>query len=235
MTAASAAQLEIWLADRCEPESGRYNIPVCLEFRGGLDDRALRAALADVLERHPAPAGRFETVEGTLRHTADPDAAVPLHLAVHPGGYDREVALADAARSAERPLDPGTAPLLRAEVLRFDDGALVTVTVHHLVADGRSVEVLTEDLITAYRARHTGRDPRFVPVPVPEPQPVAAAPTRTGRRCWTAIPRGWPRCRTGCVPRTGRVARRAGPSGSWTAAGWPRCGHSPPVRAPAPR
>ncbi|MEE1838634.1 non-ribosomal peptide synthetase [Streptomyces sp. JV190] len=211
MTAASAAQLEIWLADRCEPESGRYNIPVCLEFRGGLDDRALRAALADVLERHPAPAGRFETVEGTLRHTADPDAAVPLHLAAHPGGYDREVALADAARSAERPLDPGTAPLLRAEVLRFDDGALVTVTVHHLVADGRSVEVLTEDLITAYRARHTGRDPRFVPVPVPEPQPVAAAPDPY----WTTLLDGDP-ARLAPLPDGLRAEDGArGPAG-WT-------------------
>lgn len=220
MTAASAAQLEIWLADRCEPESGRYNIPVCLEFRGGLDDRALRAALADVLERHPAPAGRFETVEGTLRHTADPDAAVPLHLAVHPGGYDREVALADAARSAERPLDPGTAPLLRAEVLRFDDGALVTVTVHHLVADGRSVEVLTEDLITAYRARHTGRDPASYRCPCPSrspwrrPRPVLD--DAAGRRSRAAGPaagrvacrgRGaWP----GGLDRAGAGRRQAG-------------------------
>ncbi|MGW1189519.1 amino acid adenylation domain-containing protein [Streptomyces sp. NPDC002559] len=188
MTAASSAQLEIWLADRCEPDSGRYNIPLSLEFRGELDDRALRTALADVLARHPAPAGRFETVDGALRHAAEPAATVPLHITVRPGRYDRDAALADASLAAARPLDPGTAPLLRAEALRYDDGALVTLTVHHIVADGRSVEVIAEDLVTAYRARSSGRDPRFVPVPVPAPQPVAAAPDPY----WTALLDGEP-------------------------------------------
>ncbi|MER6120478.1 amino acid adenylation domain-containing protein [Streptomyces sp. NPDC001743] len=211
MSAASSAQLEIWLADRCEPESGRYNIPVCLEFRGDLDERALRAALADVLERHPAPAGRFETVRGTLRHIAVPGVAVPLHIAVRPGGYDRDAALADAARAAARPLDPGTAPLLRVEALRSDDGALVTVTVHHLVADGRSTEVLAEDLITAYRARHAGQDPRFVPVPVPEPHPVATAPDPY----WTTLLDGEPARLAPLPDRLRAEDAMRGPAG-WT-------------------
>ncbi|MGW4684982.1 amino acid adenylation domain-containing protein [Streptomyces sp. NPDC004244] len=169
MTAASSAQLEIWLADRCEPETGRYNIPFALEFRGRLDERALRAALADVLLRHPALAGRFDTRDGALLHLTEPDATVPLHIAVRPGPYDRRAALEGASRAAARPLDPGTAPLLRAEVLRHDDASLVALTVHHIVADGRSVDVLTEDLLRAYRSRCADRDPGFDPVPVPAP------------------------------------------------------------------
>ncbi|MGW7290680.1 condensation domain-containing protein, partial [Streptomyces sp. NPDC054847] len=188
MSAASSAQLEIWLADRCEPESGRYNIPLCLEFTPRLDEQALRAALADVLERHPAPAGRFETAQGTLSRVAQPAAVVPLRIVERAGRYDRESALEDAAGAAARPLDPGTAPLLRAEVLRHDDGALVTLTVHHIVADGRSVEVLAEDLVTAYRARAAGRYPGFAPVPVPAPLPVATAPDPY----WTRLLEGEP-------------------------------------------
>ncbi|MER5887849.1 amino acid adenylation domain-containing protein [Streptomyces sp. NPDC001941] len=174
MIPASPAQLEIWLADRCEPESGRYNIPLALEFRGALDTGALRAALADVLLRHPALAGRFETSGGTLHQVPEPTAVVPLGVSDRPGPYDREAALTAAAASGARPLDPATAPLLRAEVLRYEDGALVALTVHHIVADGRSAEVLAEDLVTAYRARHRGGLPGFAPVTAPPPAPVAA-------------------------------------------------------------
>ncbi|MEU9445607.1 amino acid adenylation domain-containing protein [Streptomyces sp. NPDC048304] len=188
MTAASAAQLEIWLADQCEPESGRYNIPFCLEIRGELDERALRRALSDVLVRHPALAGRFETSDGHLHHVTEPAAVTPLHVSVRPGRYDRSAALADASLAAGRPLDPGTAPLLRAEALRYEDAALVTVTVHHIVADGRSSEVLAEDLVTAYGARAGGGDPGFAPVPVP----AAPPPVETSDPYWTDLLRGDP-------------------------------------------
>ncbi|MEV5880282.1 amino acid adenylation domain-containing protein [Streptomyces sp. NPDC052101] len=176
MSAASAAQLEIWLADQCEPESGRYNIPFSLEIRGELDERALRKALADVLVRHPSLAGRFETSDGDLYHVPEPTAVTPLHISVRPGRYDRSAALADASLAAGRPLDPGTAPLLRAEAVRYEGVSLVTVTVHHIVADGRSAEVVAEDLVSAYRARSAGGDPGFVPVPVPALRPLPKAP-----------------------------------------------------------
>ncbi|MGW0608731.1 amino acid adenylation domain-containing protein [Streptomyces sp. NPDC002640] len=175
MTAASSAQLEIWLANQCEPDSGRYNIPFSLEIRGALDEPALRRALADVLERHPALAARFETWDGDLHHVPEPAAVAPLHTSTRSGRYDRAAALADAALAAGRPLDPGTAPLLRAEALRYEDVSLVTVSVHHIVADGRSAEVVAEDLVTAYLARTKGADPGFEPVPPPAARPEAEA------------------------------------------------------------
>ncbi|MFJ9693777.1 amino acid adenylation domain-containing protein [Kitasatospora sp. NPDC101183] len=166
---ASVAQLEIWLADQVEPDSGRYNIPLALEFDGPVDPAALRGALADLLRRHPALATRFEALGGELRQLPEPDAAVPLGVIARPGPYEREAALREGAASADRPLDPGTAPLLRADLLAHPDGALLVLTVHHIVADGDSIGVLTEDLLAAYRAHLAG-------TALP-PEPALAVPT----------------------------------------------------------
>ncbi|MFI6153760.1 amino acid adenylation domain-containing protein [Kitasatospora sp. NPDC051170] len=166
---ASVAQLEIWLADQVEPDSGRYNIPLALEFDGPADPAALRGALADLLRRHPALATRFEALGGELCQVPEPGAAVPLGVIARPGPYEREAALREGAASAARPLDPGTAPLLRADLLAHPDGALLVLTVHHIVADGDSIGVLTEDLLASYRAHLAG-------TALP-PEPALTAPT----------------------------------------------------------
>ncbi|MCX4766700.1 amino acid adenylation domain-containing protein [Streptomyces sp. NBC_01275] len=149
----SAAQTEIWLADRCEPESGRYNVPVALEFLGDLDVRALRLALSDLLARRPALAGRFDTEDGDLRFHPEPRAPLPLGVVRRSGSCRSEAAREEAVRAAQRPLDPSGAPLLRAEVLHHDDGALVVLTTHHIVADGRTLDVIAADVLAAYRGR----------------------------------------------------------------------------------
>ncbi|MER6441361.1 amino acid adenylation domain-containing protein [Streptomyces sp. NPDC001185] len=181
----SAAQTEIWLADRCEPESGRYNVPVALRFEGALDLAVLRQALADLLVRHPVLAGRFDTEEGELRFVPEPAAAVPLGSVRRAGSGDTDAARHEAVEAAQRPLDPETAPLLRGDVLHYDDGAIVILTVHHIVADGRTLDVLAGDLLTAYRARHAGQEPPAAwPVPAVS---ATAAPSGDVAGYWESL------------------------------------------------
>ncbi|MFJ6834165.1 amino acid adenylation domain-containing protein [Streptomyces sp. NPDC091209] len=152
----SAAQTEIWLADRCEPESGRYNVPVALEFVGAVDPAALRLALDGLLVRYPVLAGRIDSEDGDLRFHPEPSAPVPLGAVRRSGSCRSGAARAEALRAAQRPLDPGSAPLIRADLLRHDDGALLVLTVHHMVADGRTLDVLASGLVDGYRAHAHG-------------------------------------------------------------------------------
>ncbi|MEW1824178.1 amino acid adenylation domain-containing protein [Streptomyces sp. NPDC088196] len=160
----SAAQTEIWLADRCEPESGRYNVPVALEFLGAVDPVALRLALDGLLVRHPVLAGRFDSEDGDLLFRPEPSAPVPLGTVRRSGSCRSEGARAEALRAAQRPLDPGSAPLIRADLLHHDDGALLVLTVHHMVADGRTLDVLASGLVDGYRAHALGTAPVKTPM-----------------------------------------------------------------------
>lgn len=172
---ASAAQTEIWLADRCEPDSGRYNVPMALEFVGDLDVPALRHALGDLLAHRPELAGRFDDEDGELRFSPEPRVSAPLGVSRRTGSCRSDAAYGEAVRAAERPLDPGTAPLLRAEALLYDDGASVVLTVHHIVADGRTLDVIAADLLTAYRARVAGT-PSLAPASAGDTDPVPGVP-----------------------------------------------------------
>ena len=50
----SVAQQRMWFLNQFDTASAAYNLPIALRLTGGLDSRALRAALGDVLERHEA-------------------------------------------------------------------------------------------------------------------------------------------------------------------------------------
>ncbi|MFE2422750.1 amino acid adenylation domain-containing protein [Streptomyces hokutonensis] len=171
----SAAQTEIWLADRCEPESGRYNVPVALEFLGDVDQAALRSALDSLLGRHPVLAGCVDSEDGDLRFHPEPSAPIPLGVMKLPGSCRSAAARAEALRAAQRPLDPGSAPLIRADLLRHDDGALLVLTVHHMVADGRTMDILGAGLVDAYRAHADGTAPAGAPL-ADGPSPTAGDP-----------------------------------------------------------
>ncbi|MEU0052448.1 amino acid adenylation domain-containing protein [Streptomyces sp. NPDC006309] len=165
-TPASSEQLDVWLACQREPDSDRYNVTVDLEFVPGVDVPALRAALGDVLRAHPALRGSFFTEGGELWRGAEAEPPLAFVTDRLPGRYDRAEALARAVVAGRAPFDLGTAPLLRAALLTGDGGALLAVTMHHIVSDGWSSRILAEDLVAAYRSRAAGE-----PGPAPRPAP----------------------------------------------------------------
>ena len=81
---------------------------------------------------------------------------------------DRErVAWEAAVREVSRPLDLARGPLLRVRVLELGgDEYLLCVTVHHIVADGWSVGVLTREWSDVYGALVDGREPALEPLGV---------------------------------------------------------------------
>ncbi|MGV9943518.1 non-ribosomal peptide synthetase [Streptomyces sp. NPDC003401] len=191
---ASSEQLDVWLACRREPESDRYNVTVDLEFTPAVDEPALRAALGDVLRAHPALRSAFTTEGGELCRTVEPDPPVAFLTERLPGRYDREAALARAVVAGRAPFDLATAPLLRAALLSGEGGALLAVTLHHIVTDGWSSRILAEDLVAAYRSRTAGGpDPAPRPSAVPDADPAErAAADADAEAYWTSVLRDAP-------------------------------------------
>ncbi|MFE7645770.1 non-ribosomal peptide synthetase [Streptomyces phaeoluteigriseus] len=189
---ASSEQLDVWLACQREPESDRYNVTVDLEFTPTVDVPALRAALGDVLRAHPALRGAFLTEGGELWRTTETDPPPAFVTERLPGRYERAEALARAVVAGRAPFDLATAPLLRATLLTGDGGALLAVTVHHIVSDGWSSRILAEDLVAAYRSRAAG-GPGLLPREAPDPDPAGrAASDSDAEAYWTSVLRDAP-------------------------------------------
>ena len=164
----SFAQQRLWLVDRLEPGGSAYNVPVALWLRGALEVPALRRSLREAARRHEVLRTRFLEINGRAVQVIEPRAHVPLpvvDLAALPRERREREARRVAGAEALRPFDLGRGPLLRAALVRTgaDEHALL-LTLHHIVTDGWSMEVLVREVSALYGAFSRG-----LPSPLPEP------------------------------------------------------------------
>ncbi|MEV6796035.1 amino acid adenylation domain-containing protein, partial [Streptomyces sp. NPDC051320] len=151
----SFAQQRLWFLSRLEGPSATYNIPLVLDFDGPLDVRALRAAFADVVERHETLRTVFVEEDGVpLQHVhSAPESRGPIGLSIEapPAGSD----LDHIERWSEETIRRATGEVfdlsrdaaVRVRLLRLSARRHVLVLVlHHIAADGWSLAPLARDL-----------------------------------------------------------------------------------------
>jgi amino acid adenylation domain-containing protein len=164
----SPAQKRFWVQDRLSDGTPGGTLPSSFLLLGPLDKEALAASFRILLERHEilrtvfVPAGKqprqriiaaaqavfqFESID--LSGVASPEEEV------------REL----EAREAATVLDLSTGPLFRVKLLRLAETRHVCIaTLHHIISDGWSTEVLLSDLTQVYEALVSGRDNPLSPL-----------------------------------------------------------------------
>ncbi|MFJ4206088.1 amino acid adenylation domain-containing protein [Streptomyces sviceus] len=162
----SSAQRRLWFLDRLEGSGAAYHVPLAVRLKGaGLDPDALTEALSDLVTRHEILRTVYPDVDGIPRQRLlDPATARPQLRTERAAAHELPVQLAElTGREFRLAHDiPIRAHLL---ALGPQDHVLLLV-LHHIAADGRSLEPLVRDLSTAYRARREGREPDWAPLPV---------------------------------------------------------------------
>ncbi|MFJ7901544.1 aminotransferase class III-fold pyridoxal phosphate-dependent enzyme [Streptomyces sp. NPDC096198] len=137
-----------------------WTVPEDIRLRGPLDLPALRRAVAALTARHEALRTVFP--DGGAHGTAEvrPAADIPVDIVdLTAAGADRwDEAVQEWWRGAmTEPFDLAEGPLLRVAVLRLaDDSHELALLAHHIVTDGWSVSVLTEELAALYTAERRG-------------------------------------------------------------------------------
>ncbi|HZI20311.1 MAG TPA: non-ribosomal peptide synthase/polyketide synthase [Pyrinomonadaceae bacterium] len=166
----SFAQQRLWFLDRLHPGSPLYNIPAAVRLRGKLDLEVLGRCLDEIVRRHDAVRTVFVEADGEPAQVVTEPAAPALTFVDLSGmAEDERTARASelAAQEAFRPFDLGRGPLMRATLLRLgeeDHAALFTM--HHIISDGWSVNILVGELVTLYEAFSEGRESPLPPLPV---------------------------------------------------------------------
>ncbi|MBF2094622.1 MAG: aminotransferase class III-fold pyridoxal phosphate-dependent enzyme [Synechococcales cyanobacterium K44_A2020_017] len=149
------SQQEIWLLAQLNPEASlAYSECIWLDLRGALQFPALRQSLQQLINRHGAlRTGIYEAGTGQ-RIVPHLDVALPLidMTGVHPRDQKAEVQRWLNAEQ-QRPFDLTQPPLLRVHVLKLTEQHHgLVLTVHHIVVDGWSIQVLLEDVSRLYNA-----------------------------------------------------------------------------------
>ncbi|MFY1824742.1 non-ribosomal peptide synthase/polyketide synthase [Myxococcus fulvus] len=150
----SFAQRRLWFLAQLDAGGHSYNLPFVIRLHGAVDARALEQALTQVVRRHEALRTSFVEVGGEPVQRIAPDAVVSLGVASVEDSADVEAAVRDrVVREVQAPFDVTRGPLLRASLLRTGrDEQVLVVVLHHLVADGWSLGVLTRELESLYVA-----------------------------------------------------------------------------------
>ncbi len=168
--ALSYAQQRMWFLWQLEPGSGAYNLPGAVRLKGALSLPALEQAFASLVARHETLRTVFQ------RHADDSLLQVPSSTALAIGRKDfsalpaaeREQAVRRAAEAQSmRPFDLSSGPLLRVELLTLDEQEhVLLLTLHHIVSDGWSMNVLIDEFIRCYDAHEAGVAPQLADLPI---------------------------------------------------------------------
>jgi hypothetical protein len=160
-------QEHLWGLDRLLPGAPFSNVPYAVRVNGPLDVTALTQSLNDIITRHEVLRTTFTTVAGQPVQMIAQALHMPLpvqDLCALPQA-EREVTAHQLARAAALyPFDLEKGPLLNLRLLRLGEQEhILLLTIHHIISDGWSREILLDELVALYEAFCQGK-----PSPLPD-------------------------------------------------------------------
>ncbi len=164
----SFAQQRLWFLNQLEADSAFYNVPIARRLRGRLNIDALQKALESLTLRHEALRTNFAAIDGTPVQviTQEPGLAFSVIDLRHVQDVEAEIERVSGAEAA-LPFDLSSDPLLRVKVLRLgEEESVLLITMHHIVSDGWSMEVLMRELAAFYEAFSTGTTAQLPELPI---------------------------------------------------------------------
>ncbi|MCE9575737.1 MAG: amino acid adenylation domain-containing protein [Deltaproteobacteria bacterium] len=163
----SSAQERLWFLHRLAPTSPAYHCPYAFRLHGRVDQAALAASVRALVARHEILRTAFPEVRG------QPFQQIRESIDVELESCEATASAAGAVLDAAviRPFDLQRGPLLRVGLIRVaEDDHVLWLVLHHIVTDGRSMEVIFRELSALYAAAKAG-----VPSPLPPPPAIQYA------------------------------------------------------------
>ena len=165
----SFAQERLWFLDQLDQGSVEYNVAVVSRLTGDLDAVALSAALGTIVERHEALRTRLLAgADGVAHQVVDPALGAGLVLVdLTAGGEPLATARERVAADTAAPFDLAAGPLLCARLYRLDArDHILSLVMHHVVADEWSTRILRRELSALYAAYRAGEPSPLPPLAV---------------------------------------------------------------------
>jgi hypothetical protein len=164
----SYGQQRLWFIEQLDPENGSYNVPVAVRLKGELKIDALEKALSEVVRRHEVLRTTFPALDGEPMQVIGP--ANPHRLDVidlteleNPEDEARRL----VREGAQRRFDLAQGPLFRTMLVRLSPNDHVAlISLHHIVGDGWSMNILLREVSTLYSAYLHGAESPLAELPL---------------------------------------------------------------------
>ncbi|MBF6327048.1 non-ribosomal peptide synthetase [Nocardia transvalensis] len=165
------AQERLWFLETFAPGNSTYIMPGGLRLRGKVDIAALESALGKIEQRHEVLRTVYLTTdEGELRQQVRPFTPRPLpvtDLTTLPPQERAKVEDELTTAVYGGPFDLAEGPVWRYHLLvTGPDEYLLMVALHHIVCDGWSIAVLSQEISAHYAAGRSGAEAELPPLSV---------------------------------------------------------------------
>lgn len=142
----TSAQRRLYLLQQLEDDSITYNLPSAYVLKDKLDVTKFKQALVRLTERHDMLRTSFDFRDGLPIQRVHSAVEIPLTIElVEKSEWKQQI------QSFIRPFDLFQTPLLRVGLFRTkSDEDLLVFDIHHIVADGLSLQILMQDLFSLY-------------------------------------------------------------------------------------
>jgi len=166
----SFAQQRLWFLDQLAPNNPFYNLPGAERLEGRLNLEVLERVINEIVRRHEVLRTRFEVVDGEPVQVIEDWAPRKLEVIDLTGlaPEEREKEAGRIAREdAETGFDLSRGPLLRVKALKLEQKQhMALYTMHHIVSDGWSMDILIREVGALYRAYSAGEESPLEDLPI---------------------------------------------------------------------
>ncbi|MCK4258345.1 MAG: amino acid adenylation domain-containing protein, partial [Halanaerobiales bacterium] len=143
----SSAQKRIFLINQFKGIGISYNMPGVMIIDGDLDIARLKDAFKKLILRHEVLRTSFKVIEGNPKQVIHEDVEFEIVLLkLDDLQYDAEE-IKEIVKGFVRPFDLTNAPLLRVALIETNERNYLLYDMHHIIADGVSMNILISDLI----------------------------------------------------------------------------------------
>lgn len=166
----SFAQERLWFLDQLQPGNPAYNLWFTLPFTGRINTDNIEQSLCQIVRRHEVLRTTFGVQDGLPVQVINDDKSVPLSVADLRGYPERTRQMESVLRinrEVQQPFDLSNGPLLRALLLHFTDtDHLLVTSMHHIISDGWSLNVIISELNALYAAALQSRQASLPELPI---------------------------------------------------------------------
>ena len=171
-TIPSFAQKRLLFIQQMTGQGAQYNIPAAFELNGVIDHEALQKAFSKIVQRHEILRTTYQVVDGQINQTIQEDNEASLIVEIVdllPQDVQAQALKINElmANEYQLPFDLENDISIRVKLAKLsEDQSILLVTLHHVAADGWSVEVLAKEFSTLYDAYRNKRTVQLAEMPI---------------------------------------------------------------------
>ena len=144
--ATTPAQLRIYMMQMIDEGGTAYNMPMCLRLDGAIDRQKVEKCLLALTKQHESLRTSFWFENGVLSQRVSEDCKLDFTVSEETQTHS----VAEYMANFIQPFELNKAPLMRTKLVVVPDTVYLLVDMHHIISDGRSLNILIEDFVKLY-------------------------------------------------------------------------------------